>query len=131
LPIPPGDPLPTDHLSSKDQQAVSKIVSEWAKVETLQEEKIQLAERLERIVGRARERGKVEWAKVGGMDLDEVESEQKVMLGEMGGGEVMLPPGGLGSGSDGRLQKSESGLTILLVEVSKRDNWLPILFVIE
>ena len=65
---------------------------------------------MERIVNRARERGKAEWKKVGGMDLDELESEQgKVgMFGEMGNAEVLLPPGGLGSGTDGRVYKSET-----------------------
>jgi len=87
---------------------LTKIQAEWGKVEALQEEKIKLAERMERIVNRARERAKAEWKKVGGMDLDELDSEQgKVgMFGEMGGAEVMLPPGGLGSGTDGRPIKS-------------------------
>ncbi len=108
LPIPSGSTLPTAHLSAKDAQALTKIQAEWGKVEALQEEKIKLAERMERIVNRARERGKSEWKKVGGMDLDEVESEmgRAGMLGELGGGEVMLPPGGLGSGTDGRPLKS-------------------------
>ncbi|KAK4687447.1 chromatin modification-related protein YNG2, partial [Tremellales sp. Uapishka_1] len=100
LPIPPGAPLPLSHLSAKDAQAITKIQAEWIKVEALQEEKIKLAERLERIVSRARERGKTEWKKVGGLDLDEVEDEQgkPALFGEMGNGEIFLPPGGLGSG---------------------------------
>ena len=108
LPLPPGAALPTSHLSTKDAQALTKIQAEWGKVEALQEEKIKLAERIDRIVNRARERGKAEWIKIGGMDLDELGSEQAKagMYGEMGNGEIMLPPGGLGSGSDGRHQKS-------------------------
>ncbi|CAD6563906.1 MAG: hypothetical protein TREMPRED_002366 [Tremellales sp. Tagirdzhanova-0007] len=104
LPIPPGTALPTAHLSSKDALALTKIQAEWGKVEALQEEKIRLADRMERIMNRARERGRAEWKKVGGMDLDELEMEQgKVgMFGEMGNAEVMLPPGGLGSGTDSR-----------------------------
>jgi chromatin modification-related protein YNG2 len=111
LPIPPGAPLPTAHLSQKDQLGVTKILSEWSKVEALQEEKIKLAERLERITTRARERGRAEWTKVGGMDLEDVERDGKVAVGgfaELGSSEVLLPPGGLGSGMDGRQQKSES-----------------------
>ena len=89
--------------------AFTKIQAEWGKVEALQEEKIRLADRMERIVNRARERGRAEWKKVGGMDLDELEMEQGkvVMFGEMGNAELMLPPGGLGSGTDGRPVKSE------------------------
>ena len=111
LPIPAGDPLPIAHLSTKDQQAMTKIQAEWGKIEALQEEKIQLGERLERIVNRARERGKAEWIRVGGMDLDQVEREEGRLggfgLGEFGGGEVMLPPSGLGSGMDGKPYRSE------------------------
>ncbi|ORY25924.1 hypothetical protein BCR39DRAFT_542595 [Naematelia encephala] len=108
LPIPAGAPIPLDHLSTKDQQTLIKIQGEWAKVSALQDEKIRLAERLERIVARARVRGAAEWARVGGMGLDEVERENNVKLGgmgEMGAGELVLPPGGLGSGSDGRPMK--------------------------
>jgi chromatin modification-related protein YNG2 len=47
-----------EHLTLKDQQAIGKIIAEWGKVEALQEEKIKLAERLERIVNRAKERGR-------------------------------------------------------------------------
>ncbi|TXT13352.1 hypothetical protein VHUM_00719 [Vanrija humicola] len=84
LPIPAGAALPTAHLSTKDAQNVAKIQTEWGKIESLQAEKIKLAERLERIVLRARERGKNEWHKVGGMDIDELDTD------------------GLGSGSDAR-----------------------------
>lgn len=70
-------------------------------------EKIRLATRLEQIVSRARERGKAEWKKVGGMDLEEIESKEgKPAFGELGGGEVLLPSSGLGSGTD-RPIKSE------------------------
>lgn len=101
LPLPAGSELPTSHLSNKDAQAVIKIQGEWGKIEVLQEEKIKLAERMERIVNRARERGKAEWRKVGGMDPDEIEAaENKVLLGDMGSAEVVLPPTGLGTGSD-------------------------------
>ncbi|ORX37280.1 hypothetical protein BD324DRAFT_625532 [Kockovaella imperatae] len=108
LPIPPGDPIPTAHLNTKDQQAITKIQNEWGKIEVLQEEKCRLADRLEKIVSRARERGRHEWLKVGGMDLEEVEKDEKmgmVSLGEFGGGDLLLPPSGLGSGTDGRPPK--------------------------
>lgn len=89
---------------------MSKILAEWTKVEQIQQEKIKLAMRLEQITSRARERGRSEWKKVGGMDLDEIEKSEgpRNGFGEMGGAEVLLPPGGLGSGSDGRPMKSES-----------------------
>jgi len=97
-----------DHLSSKDQVAMQKINTEWVKVEQLQLEKIRLATRLEAVTSRARERGRAEWKRVGGMDLDEIEkAEGKAVFGEMGGAEVLLPPGGLGPGSDSRPYKSE------------------------
>ncbi|GFZ45032.1 hypothetical protein JCM24511_02758 [Saitozyma sp. JCM 24511] len=106
LPLPAGSELPTSHLSNKDAQAVIKIQGEWGKIEVLQEEKIKLAERMERIVNRARERGKAEWRKVGGMDPDEIEAaENKVLLGDMGSAEVVLPPTGLGTGSDRPFKK--------------------------
>lgn len=120
LPIPAGSPLPIAHLTQKDQQGVTKILSEWNKVEALQEEKIKLAERLERITTRARERGRAEWTKVGGMDLEEVERNGKIAVGgfaDLGSAEVLLPPGGLGSGMDGRQQKSWS---IVLIRRTKR-----------
>ncbi|WVQ85084.1 hypothetical protein IAT38_007248 [Cryptococcus sp. DSM 104549] len=99
LPLPPGSPIPTTHLSQKDSQSLAKIQTEWDLVESLQEEKVKLAERLERIVSRAKERAKYQWTKVGGMEVEEVE---KTQMGEMGGGDVVLPPTGLGSGVDGR-----------------------------
>ena len=110
LPIPAGAELPVGHLSQKEQQAITKIIAEWAKVEQIQLEKIKLAQRLEQITSRARERGRAEWKKVGGMDLDEIEKSEgpRNGFGEMGGTEVLLPPSGLGSGSDGR-PKSEPG----------------------
>lgn len=111
LPIPTGAPLPVEHLTLKDQQAIGKIIAEWGKVEALQEEKIKLAERLERIVNRAKERGRAEWKKVGGMDMEEIEKEEGKVIagnGELGGAEVLLPPTGLGPGSDARPYKSES-----------------------
>ena len=49
--------------------------------------------------------------KVGGTDLEEVEKDEKlgmVGLGEFGGEELLLPPSGLGSGTDARPHKSES-----------------------
>ncbi|WVR06468.1 hypothetical protein IAU60_003499 [Kwoniella sp. DSM 27419] len=104
LPLPSGSALPMSHLSQKDAQALTKIQTEWSKVEALQDEKIKLAERMERIVNRARERAKAEWLRVGGMEIEE--GEMKIgSLGEIGGSEVMLPAGGLGSGTDGRPQK--------------------------
>ncbi|ODO09957.1 hypothetical protein I350_02180 [Cryptococcus amylolentus CBS 6273] len=104
LPIPPGAPLPTSHLTQKEAQNLTKIQTEWQQISALQDEKIHLAERLERIVNRAKERAKDHWVKVGGMSVEEVEKAANG-LGEMGGGEVVLPPGGLGSGSDARAVK--------------------------
>jgi chromatin modification-related protein YNG2 len=109
LPLPPGEPIPIAHLSTKDQMAMTKIQTEWGKVVNLQQEKIKLAERLERITTRARERGRAEWIRVGGIDLDELEGEGKIGIGglaELGSADLLLPPGGLGSGMDGR-QKGE------------------------
>lgn len=104
LPIAAGNPIPTAHMSTKDQQTIAKIQTEWSKIEVLQEEKVKLAERLERIVNRARERGKYEWKKVGGIDIDELETDVK--LGDLGGADLVLPPQGLGSGHDhGRKDK--------------------------
>lgn len=103
LPIPPGSLLPSSHLSQKEAQSLAKIQNEWAQVLTLQDEKVKLAERLERIVLRAKERAKHQWVKVGGMEIEEVEKWSGT--GELGNGEVVLPPGGLGSGIDGRPAK--------------------------
>lgn len=102
LPLPAGAPVPTDHLTPKDAQNVSKIQSEYTKIEQLQEEKVHLAQRLERIVGRARERGKAEWKRVGGMDIDELDN---VKLGDLGSADVLLPLTGLGSGTSKRSRK--------------------------
>lgn len=118
MPIPPGAPLPTEHLSAKDATALTKIQAEWGKIDALQDEKVALAERMERIVNRAKERGKAEWLRVGGMDLDLLENEAAMGkpggLGEMGNGDIMLPPGGLGSGSDMRPQKKRKLQTLPL-----------------
>ncbi|WVQ96473.1 hypothetical protein IAU59_003578 [Kwoniella sp. CBS 9459] len=113
LPLPPNSPLPTSHLSAKDAQAVTKIQTEWGKVQTLQDEKLKLAERMERIINRAKERAKAEWLRVGGMEIEEVEPKIGG-LGELGGGEVVLPPTGLGSGIDGRPQKKRKPNSIAL-----------------
>ncbi|OCF37201.1 hypothetical protein I317_00075 [Kwoniella heveanensis CBS 569] len=113
LPLPPNSPLPTSHLSAKDAQAVTKIQTEWGKVQTLQDEKLKLAERMERIINRAKERAKAEWLRVGGMEIEEVEPKIGG-LGELGGGEVVLPPTGLGSGMDGRPQKKRKPNAIAL-----------------
>jgi chromatin modification-related protein YNG2 len=109
LPIPAGQPLPTGHLSTKDQQVMAKIQGEWNKVEQLQAEKIRLATRLEQIVSRARERGKAEWRRVGGMDLEEIENKEgKPVFGELGGADVLLPLTGLGPGSDRPIKSKSS-----------------------
>ncbi|WWC62755.1 uncharacterized protein I303_105352 [Kwoniella dejecticola CBS 10117] len=114
--------LPTSHLSQKESQALSKIQAEWIKVENLQEEKIKLAERMERIINRAKERAKFEWIKVGGKEiiappedpLRELTEGGMGMgmgkpilsgLGEMGHSNLILPSTGLGTGSDGRPPK--------------------------
>ena len=107
LPLAPGTPIPTDHLPPKEAQTILKIQSEWDKIELLQDEKVKLAERMERIVARARERARNEWSRVGGIDVDELETEVKGWELGMGSGEIVLPPGGLGTGSDVR-QKSTS-----------------------
>lgn len=83
LPIPSGAPIPTAHLSTKDAQNISKIQAEWVKIQQLQDDKVKLAERLERIVSRARERGRAEWRRVGGMDVDDEELEIKAVTPEM------------------------------------------------
>lgn len=102
LPVPKDAPLPIAHLQAKDAQSITKIQGEWAKIHQLQEEKVQLAVRLERLVGRARDRGKAEWVRVGGMDIDATEP---VKLGDLGGADVLLPSTGLGSGSNKRSRK--------------------------
>jgi chromatin modification-related protein YNG2 len=110
LPVPPGNPLPTDHLTQKESQTIQKIQSEWEKIEILQEEKVKLADRMKRIVSRARERARAEWVKVGGIDIGELSESGSGTAGGWEGGngaEIVLPPGGLGSGSDIR-QKSMS-----------------------
>lgn len=124
LPLPPGTPLPTAHLSSKDAQALTKIASEFAKVQALQDEKIALAERMERITGRAKERGRAEWLKVGGMDLEEVEKlregEESRGREEIAGGMVLLPSMGLGTGER---PKSKSCLVLLRHKPSGRGGY--------
>ncbi|CAK9780667.1 unnamed protein product [Cutaneotrichosporon oleaginosum] len=102
LPIPKDAPIPSAHLPAKDAQNIAKIQGEWTKIHQLQEEKVQLATRLERIVSRARERGKAEWGRVGGMDIDATEP---VKLGDLGSADVLLPSTGLGSGSHKRSRK--------------------------
>lgn len=127
LPIGAGEPLPTEHLSTKDAQNIAKVQAEWQKVEALQEEKVLLAERLERIVNRARERGRAEWERVGGMDMDEIEKEEgKVQLGELGGGEVLLPPGGLGGLPKSAWTLCLSACRGLIRSAEKRPSALPI-----
>ncbi|GMK53691.1 hypothetical protein CspeluHIS016_0102770 [Cutaneotrichosporon spelunceum] len=102
LPVPKDTPIPTAHLPAKDAQNISKIQGEWAKIHELQEEKVQLAVRLERIVSRARDRSKAEWTRVGGIDIDATEP---VKLGDLGSADVLLPSTGLGSGSNKRSRR--------------------------
>ncbi|BEJ14070.1 hypothetical protein CspHIS471_0312440 [Cutaneotrichosporon sp. HIS471] len=102
LPAPKDAPIPTAHLQPKDAQNIAKIQGEWSKIHQLQGEKVQLAVRLERIVGRARDRSKAEWTRVGGIDIDATEP---VKLGDLGGADVLLPSTGLGSGSNKRSRK--------------------------
>jgi chromatin modification-related protein YNG2 len=101
LPIPPGAPLPTAHLSPKETQILTKIHVEWEKIEILQDEKVKLADRMERIVSRARERARAEWVRVGGLDIEDLDSNWEGSVG----GEIVLPPSGLGSGSDRQRSK--------------------------
>lgn len=103
-------------MTTKDAQNIAKIQAEWGKIESLQDEKIKLAERLERIVTRARERGKAEWKKVGGIDIDELDVDVK--LGDLGGADVLLPTVGLGSGSDGRRKKNRTPAVSLATAIS-------------
>lgn len=110
LPIPASAAIPTAHLTTKDAQNVAKIQAEWGKIESLQDEKIKLAERLERIVSRGRERGRAEWKRVGGMDIDELETDVK--LGDLGGADVLLPTVGLGSGSDARKRRAKPAIPL-------------------
>lgn len=97
---------------------MTKIMGEFDKVQMLQDEKVELAQRMERIVLRAKERGRAEWARVGGKDIVEVEKEEAAAsniggraskggtpgLGA-GDGAVGVPSGGLGGD---RPQKSTS-----------------------
>jgi chromatin modification-related protein YNG2 len=76
LPLSAGSPIPTSHLSSREELALKKVMGEFEKVQALQDEKVELAERMERIVLRAKERGRAEWIRVGGKDIAEVESEE-------------------------------------------------------
>lgn len=101
LPIPPGAPLPTAHLTPKETQVLAKIHVEWEKIEILQDEKVKLADRMERIVSRARERARAEWVKVGGLDIEDLDTNWEGSVG----GEIVLPPSGLGSGSDRQRSK--------------------------
>lgn len=116
LPIPAGTPLPLQHLGQKEATALGKIQGEWDKIEALQDEKIKLAERMERIVGRARERARAEWTRVGGIDVEELDLENQSLsrAWELGSAEIALPPSGLGTGSDVR-QKSQSFFTISII----------------
>jgi chromatin modification-related protein YNG2 len=113
LPIPPGAPLPTAHLSTKETQALAKIHVEWEKIEILQDEKVKLADRMERIVSRARERARAEWVRVGGLDIEDLDSNWEGSVG----GEIVLPPSGLGSGSDRQRSKS---LVLLVFSLDHR-----------
>jgi len=103
--------LPTAHMSQKEAQTLAKMQIEWEKVEILQEEKVKLADRMERIVSRARERARAEWVKVGGLDIEDLDSNWEGSVG----GEIVLPPSGLGSGSD--RQRSMWLLLSFLVQV--------------
>ncbi|WVW84846.1 hypothetical protein I302_106881 [Kwoniella bestiolae CBS 10118] len=121
LPIPQGSPLPTTHLSQKDAQNLTKIQAEWVKVEVLQDEKIKLAERMERIVNRARLRANQEWLKVGGKEVVTQDlagmalgEGDLVTKSEMGHNDLILPPTGLGTGVDGRPQKKRKPNTMSL-----------------
>lgn len=91
----------------KDSQSQSRVMAEYTKIEALQEEKIQLAEKLRRIVTRHRERARDEWRKIVG---DEVVSswdaaqEEEVARGEVGLGAIAWQVGRLSSsGSVGSL----------------------------
>ena len=68
---------------------------------------MKLADRMERIVARARERARAEWVKVGGLDIEELGLGGEGWESGSVGGEIVLPPSGLGSGSDVR-QRSKS-----------------------
>ncbi|OCF57092.1 hypothetical protein L486_05951 [Kwoniella mangroviensis CBS 10435] len=131
LPIPPGSPLPTSHLSPKDAQNLTKIRVEWVKVEILQDEKLKLAERMERIVNRARQRANHEWIKVGGKEIvtDDgilVDGDSKVgIMGEMGGSDLILPSTGLGTGVDARPQKKRKPNTMFLPSPSTSSSMPP------
>ncbi|WWC70930.1 uncharacterized protein I206_104882 [Kwoniella pini CBS 10737] len=119
LPISQGiNNLPTSHLNQKELQTLNKIQSEWLKVEILQDEKIKLSERIERILNRAKERAKFEWIKVGGKEIlpENLLSSSSIIinesnllsnngLNELGHNNLILPSTGLGTGSDGRPQK--------------------------
>ncbi|WVO18133.1 hypothetical protein L204_105835 [Cryptococcus depauperatus] len=117
LPLPPGAPLPTSHLSLKDQQSLTKIQTEWSLVLSLQDDKVKLAERLDRIVCRAKERVRYQWTKVGGIDVEEFDKTgASGNMADLGSEDIILPSTGLGSGFDSRPVKK------------RRPNALPIQF---
>jgi hypothetical protein len=76
-------------LGPKDQQALEKIDLEWAKVDTVQSEKLALADRLLTIVNRARERGRDEFKKIATEEEMMIVDPQEVAMVDklvMGGG---------------------------------------------
>ncbi|WWC88541.1 uncharacterized protein L201_003452 [Kwoniella dendrophila CBS 6074] len=135
--------LPIEHLNIKDQQNLIKIKNEWIKVELLQDEKIKLSERIERLLNRAKERAKFEWLKIGGKEIldkdipsllsssssinlninGEIKPNLSSLQGinglnELGHNDLILPSTGLGTGSDGRPQKKRKPNTISIASPS-------------
>lgn len=124
LPLPAGSTLPIAHLSQKEQQAVTKILTEFDKVHALQDEKIHLAERMERIVLRAKERGRAEWLRVGGKDVGELDRDDGgSQRGSKAGtpvGEGMV--GGLAAGLG--MERPQKSTCLTLSQEGKRGSCL-------
>jgi hypothetical protein len=83
-------------------------MAEYSKIEALQEEKIQLAEKLRRIVTRHRERARDEWRKIVGDEVvsqwDSAQEDELAGRGEVGLGAIAWQVAKLpSSGSVGQL----------------------------
>ncbi len=107
-------------LGPKDQQALEKIDLEWAKVDTVQSEKLALAERLLIIVNRARERGREEFKKVANEeDMSVVDPQEAAVVDKLvSGGGVQQVLAGLnqqagGVGLVGALQRGMLGSQVV------------------
>ncbi|KAJ9094265.1 hypothetical protein QFC21_006091 [Naganishia friedmannii] len=77
----------------KDAQNHSRVIQEYTKIESLQEEKIRLGDTLTRIVTRHRERARDEWRKIVGEEAvavwDAQQEDELARVREAGGGQGM------------------------------------------